>query len=187
MSSERSPESIPALILDPIGIGQTTSRSKSVSDFSKTPGDNCVDDEPMTNLKPIPVTSIPAIRYVDANKAIDWLKQALGFTEKVVYRDASGAVAHAELLLGNGMVMIGTSGHNKETSHWYVEPTAAAGVTSSVYLIVPDCEPVYASAKAAKAEILQELETKEYGGKAFTVRDPEGQIWSVGEYNPWAA
>jgi uncharacterized glyoxalase superfamily protein PhnB len=141
----------------------------------------------MTNLKTIPVTSIPAIRYADANKAIDWLKQALGFTEKAVYRDASGAVAHAELLLGNGMVMIGTVGLIKETAHWYVQPSATGGVTASIYLIVPDCDPVYASAKAAGAEILQELETKEYGGKAFTVRDPEGQIWSVGEYNPWAS
>jgi uncharacterized glyoxalase superfamily protein PhnB len=140
----------------------------------------------MTNSNTIPVTSIPAIRYADANKAIDWLKQALGFTEKAVYRDAGGAVAHAELLLGNGMVMIGTFGLIKETSHWYVQPSAAGGVTSSVYLIVPDCEPVYASAKAAGAEILHELEVKEYGGAGFTVRDPEGQIWSVGEYNPWA-
>ena len=146
-----------------------------------------MDHEPMTNLKTIPVTTIPAIRYVDANKAIDWLKQALGFTEKAVYRDASGAVQHAELLLGNGMVMIGTFGLINETAHWFVQPSAAGGLTASVYLIVPDCEPVYASAKAAGAEILQELQAKDYGGKAFIVRDPEGQIWSVGEYNPWAS
>jgi uncharacterized glyoxalase superfamily protein PhnB len=141
----------------------------------------------MTDFSHIPVTSIPGIRYDDANKAIDWLKQALGFTEKAVYRDASGAVAHAELLLGNGMVMIGTLGLIRETAHWFVRPSAAGGVTASVYLIVPDCEPVYAQAKAAGAEILKELEAKEYGGKAFIVRDPEGQIWSVGEYNPWAS
>jgi uncharacterized glyoxalase superfamily protein PhnB len=141
----------------------------------------------MTNSNTIPVTSIPAIRYADANKAIDWLKQALGFTEKAVYRNASGAVEHAELLLGNGMVMIGTFGLIPETAHWFVQPGSLGGVTASVYLIVPDCEPVYALARAAGAEILQELETKEYGGKAFIVRDLEGQIWSVGEYNPWAA
>jgi uncharacterized glyoxalase superfamily protein PhnB len=141
----------------------------------------------MKNSDTIPVTSIPAIRYVDANKAIDWLKQALGFTEKAVYRDANGAVQHAELLLGNGMIMIGTFGLIKETAHWFVQPSVAGGLTASVYLIVPDCEPVYASAKAAGAEFLQQLETKDYGGKAFIVRDPEGQIWSVGEYNPWAS
>jgi uncharacterized glyoxalase superfamily protein PhnB len=145
-----------------------------------------MDHEPMTNSNTIPVTSIPAIRYSNADKAIDWLKDALGFTAKAVYRDNKGIVAHAELLLGNGMVMIGTVGQNQETAHWFVKPAAVGGVTSSVYLIVPDCEPVYAAAKAAGAEILQELQAKDYGGKAFIVRDPEGHIWSVGEYNPWA-
>lgn len=134
----------------------------------------------------IPVTSIPAIRYANADKAIDWLKDALGFTEKAVYRDDSGVVAHAELLLGSGMVMIGTVGQNKETAHWFVQPRAVGGVTASVYLIVPDCEPVYGKAKTAGAEVLQELQTKDYGGKAFIVRDPEGHIWSIGEYNPWS-
>jgi len=140
----------------------------------------------MTTSATIPVTTIPAIRYADANKAIDWLKQALGFTEKAVYRNPAGVVEHAELILGNGMIMIGTAGHNKETSHWFVQPGAAGGVTASVYLIVSDCEAVYATAKAAGAEVLQELQSKEYGGKAFIIRDPEGQIWSLGEYNPWA-
>ncbi len=140
----------------------------------------------MSNTNSLPVTTIPAIRYVDANQAIEWLKQALGFTEKAVFRNAEGVVEHAELLLGNGMVMIGTFGHIQETAHWFVQPRDAGGLTASVYLIVADCAPVYASAKAAGAEILQELEAKSYGGKAFIVRDPEGQIWSVGEYNPWA-
>jgi uncharacterized glyoxalase superfamily protein PhnB len=30
------------------------------------------------------------------------------------------------------------------------------------------------------------LETKDYGGSGFTVRDPEGQVWSVGDYDPWS-
>jgi len=140
-----------------------------------------VDDVEMTHS-----AVIPAIRYADANRAIAWLKQALGFTEKAVYRNASGAVEHAELLFGNGMVMIGTFGLIGETAAWFVEPHAAGGLTASVYLIVEDCEPVYASAQAAGAEFLQELQSKEYGGKAFIVRDPEGQIWSVGEYDPWS-
>jgi uncharacterized glyoxalase superfamily protein PhnB len=31
-----------------------------------------------------------------------------------------------------------------------------------------------------------ELKEMEYGGKAFSVQDPEGYLWSVGEYDPWA-
>ena len=58
-------------------------------------------------------------------------------------------------------------------------------VTSPLYLIVKDCEQAYARALAAKAEVMMEIKTMEYGGKAFTVRDPEGYLWSVGEYSPW--
>jgi uncharacterized glyoxalase superfamily protein PhnB len=141
----------------------------------------------MTNSHAIRVTSIPAIRYANADTAIDWLTHALGFTAKAVYREKNGVVAHAELVLGNGMVMIGTVGQNQETSRWFVEPSAVGGVTASVYLIVPDCEPVYAAAKAARPEILQDLVAKDYGGKAFIVRDPEGHIWSIGEYDLWSA
>lgn len=140
----------------------------------------------MTTSINIPVTTIPAIRYADADKAIEWLKNALGFTAKAVYRDKNGIVEHAELLLRSGMVMIGTAGQNKQTAHWFVLPNAAGAVTGSVYRIVPDCGPVYASAKAAGAEMLQELEAKSYGGNAFILRDPEGYIWSIGEYNPWS-
>jgi len=69
----------------------------------------------------------------------------------------------------------------------YVTPKEIGGrVTSPLYLIVKDCEGAYARALAAKAEVIAEMKTMEYGGKAFTVRDPEGYLWSVGEYSPWA-
>jgi len=58
---------------------------------------------------------------------------------------------------------------------------------SPVYIIVPDCKPVYGRVQASGAELLQELRTMDYGGQAFTVRDAEGYHWAVGEYDPWAA
>ena len=57
--------------------------------------------------------------------------------------------------------------------------------TRSVYLIVSDCGPIYATAKAAGAEMIRDLSEMDYGGKAFTCRDPEGHLWSLGEYDPW--
>ncbi len=50
---------------------------------------------------------IPAMRYRDPNKAIEFLCQAFGFKEKAVYRGESGGVEHAELTFGNGMIMLG--------------------------------------------------------------------------------
>jgi uncharacterized glyoxalase superfamily protein PhnB len=45
--------------------------------------------------------------------------------------------------------------------------------------------PVWERVRAAGANVVQELKTMEYGGKAFTVVDAEGYLWSVGEYDPW--
>lgn len=133
------------------------------------------------------VTVIPAVRYRDCNRAIEFLKQAFGFTEHAVYRNQDGAVMHAELLLGNGMIMLGTAGLNTETAAWYVQPGEIGGkVTCSSYLVLQDCAAAYQAAAAAGATVLMPLETKEYGGSGFSVRDFEGHIWSVGDYDPWA-
>ncbi len=134
---------------------------------------------------------VHCVLYRDAERGIEWLEHALGFVPRVVYREPStNVIVHAELTLGSdaaatGMVMIGTAGHNPRTAAWNKQPDEAGGVTAGAYLMVADCGPVYAQAATAGAEILLPLETMSYGGQAFTVRDPEGHIWSVGEYNPW--
>jgi len=130
---------------------------------------------------------IPSLRYKDAPAAIAWLEQALGLERHAVYEGPDGTIAHAELRFGNGMVMLGSVSNESPLRHLYVTPSEIGRrVTSPLYLIVKDCEPAYERAVAAKAEIVMEMKAMEYGGKAFTVCDPEGYLWSVGEYSPWA-
>jgi uncharacterized glyoxalase superfamily protein PhnB len=57
--------------------------------------------------------------------------------------------------------------------------------TLSPCSIVSDCDSVYATATAAGAGIVIPLADMDYGGRAFTCRDPEGHLWNVGSYNPW--
>jgi uncharacterized glyoxalase superfamily protein PhnB len=131
-------------------------------------------------------TLIPSLRYNDAHAAIAWLEQAFGMVRHAVYDGEAGKVAHAELRFGTGMIMLGSITNPGPITRFYATPAEIDGrVTSPLYLIVPDCEPLWASAKAAGAEVVMELKEMEYGGKAFTVRDPEGYLWSVGEYDPW--
>jgi hypothetical protein len=52
-------------------------------------------------------------------------------------------------------------------------------------LIVADADAHYARAKGAGAVIIDELETKDYGGKGYSCRDPEGHLWWFGTYDPW--
>lgn len=129
---------------------------------------------------------IPALRYRDALPAIDWLCRVFGFTRRAVHMSGDTIVAHAELTLGNGMIMIGSVDNGTPYSALVRLPADTGFETQSPYLVVPDCAAVYERAKSAGAGIIMELEEKGYGGKGFTCRDLEGHVWSVGEYDPWA-
>jgi uncharacterized glyoxalase superfamily protein PhnB len=132
-------------------------------------------------------TIIPALRYRDARKAIDWLVLALGFKEQAVYEGANGTIEHAQLSFGNGMIMLGSASNTGGAANHYVQPDEAGGhETQAPYLVVADATAIYESAQAAGAVMLMELREMDYGGKAFTCRDPEGHIWAIGEYDPWA-
>jgi uncharacterized glyoxalase superfamily protein PhnB len=141
----------------------------------------------MSSARPSGSAVIPSLRYRDAHAAIAWLERAFGFEQHVVYGGPNGTVGHAELRFGTGMIMLGSASNPSPYPQFNATPAEIGGrVTSPLYLIVPDCEPIYASAQAAGAEIVMDLRTMDYGGKAFTVRDPEGYTWAVGEYDPWS-
>ena len=62
----------------------------------------------MAIAKQTTATVIPALQYQDAPAAIDFLCKAFGFEKKAVYESEGGSIAHAQLTLGNGMVMLGS-------------------------------------------------------------------------------
>ncbi len=131
-------------------------------------------------------TVIPGLRYRDALSMIDWLTRAFGFEKQAVYLGPNNTVAHAQLTFGNGMIMIGSVDNGTPSSCLVKQPAEIGNAeTQSPYLVVSDCDALYASAKAAGAEIIMELEQKDYGGKGFACRDPEGHIWHFGSYDPW--
>ncbi|HEV7489565.1 MAG TPA: VOC family protein [Rhodanobacteraceae bacterium] len=132
-------------------------------------------------------TIIPSLRYDDALVAIDWLCRAFGFEKQAVYADDKGIVQHAQLVFGNGMIMLGSTGNPGPWNERIAQPRSISGrETQCPYVIVADCDAHYARAKAAGAEIVDELEVKDYGGSGYSARDPEGHLWSFGNYDPWA-
>jgi uncharacterized glyoxalase superfamily protein PhnB len=134
-------------------------------------------------------TVIPALRYRDCVAAIEWLCRAFGFEKNAVYMGEGGTVAHAQLTFGNGMIMLGsvpTESDGTVFAERIVQPDAIGmRETQAPCLIVSDCDAVYATAKAAGAEMVMGLKEMDYGGKAFICRDLEGHLWSVGTYDPW--
>lgn len=124
----------------------------------------------------------PALRYRDANAAIEWLERVFGFAEKAVHRGEDGKVQHAELQLGAGLIMLGQ--YSDEGWMGGNTPDALAS-TMSIYIVVADPDAHYERARAAGAEIVREPTDQDYGSREYSARDPEGNLWSFGTYDPY--
>jgi uncharacterized glyoxalase superfamily protein PhnB len=118
------------------------------------------------------------LRYDDARAAIAHLTGTLGFVEQHVSTADDGTVAHAELSFGGGVVMLGTRSGT---------PDPFDTGRAVVYLALDSADAVdshHDRAVAAGAEVVQELVDQPYGSREYAVRDPEGNVWSVGSYRP---
>ena len=129
-------------------------------------------------------TIFPALRYRDANAAIDWLERAFGFEATAVHRADDGSVQHAELRLGANLVMLGEAREDGWMGGEAPEPLRS---TISLYVVVPEPDELHTRAAAAGADVVRALEDMDYGSREFSVRDLEGNLWSFGTYDPFAA
>ncbi len=141
----------------------------------------------MTNIaKNTTATVIPTMRYNDAAAAIEWLCNAFGFEKHLIVPGEDGTVVHAQLIFGNGMIMLGPV-RQSAFDNLQKPPSALSGIVSqSAYIIVEDADKHYARAVAAGAEMVMEIKDEDYGGRGFSCRDPEGHVWNFGSYDPWA-
>lgn len=124
---------------------------------------------------------IPVMRYDDAPTAIEWLERAFGFERHFVVPGADGKIDHAELRLGSGMIMLGSTRDDELSLR---DPHTLGGLSQGVYIWLDDVETPFIRAKEAGAEIVRELADTDYGSRDFIVRDPEGYLWSFGTYRP---
>ena len=123
-------------------------------------------------------TVIPILAYRDPRAAIDFLCEAFGFERVAVHEGPDGEVAHAELRLGDGLVMIGAANDGREG-----RPAFPAGA-HHVYVAVPDTDAHHARAAAAGAEIFEAPTDRDYGSREYGAQDPEGGVWYFGTYAP---
>jgi uncharacterized glyoxalase superfamily protein PhnB len=134
----------------------------------------------------MPSIAIPCLRYRDTPAAIDWLCEVFGFACQVAVPGIDGAIAHAPLTLGDGMIMLGSVSDEGEYGKVLVQPDEIKGrQTQTVYLQVNDADRVCERARNAGAIILQEPSDTEFGSRGFMCRDLEGHVWNVGTYDPW--
>jgi uncharacterized glyoxalase superfamily protein PhnB len=131
-------------------------------------------------------TIIPTLRYRDAPAAIEWLCTAFGFERHLVVPADDGSIAHAQLTIGNGMIML-SSVRDDEFGRLLKSPDEIGANSQSIYIIVENIEDHYAKAQSAGARIVGSIKNEDYGGRDYSCTDPESHLWSFGSYNPWPA
>jgi uncharacterized glyoxalase superfamily protein PhnB len=124
---------------------------------------------------------IPFLTYDDAAEALAWLERAFGFERTSVHEGENGTIAHAELRYDGGLVMLGSAGPN---DLGLKTPRELGAVNQGVYVIVDGIDAHYERAREAGAEVVRQLHDTDYGSRDYIVRDPEGNLWSVGTYRP---
>lgn len=127
---------------------------------------------------------LPATRYQDCDAALVFLRDVLGLTEHAVFRDDMGAIVHAQMGAGTGMMMFGPR-QGGAFDRFIVDPAETGGrETTTIYVVVDDITARYRQVTAAGVRPLIDLEAQAHGGQSFTVADPEGHIWTFGDYDP---
>jgi uncharacterized glyoxalase superfamily protein PhnB len=119
-----------------------------------------------------------ALFYKDPMAALVWLEKAFGFERVMLITDNDGNLAHSEMRFGDGLIMIGT-----EWTDYVASPASNGGRnTQSIHVQLADGIEAHCDrAKAAGAVIVRELANQFYGDCTYSVRDPEGHVWSFGQ------
>lgn len=123
----------------------------------------------------------PYFSYRDPRAALEWLTALGGEVLSVVDGD-DGAVRHAEVRLGDGVIMFGGYDDDYETPR-----LRRRSVGFGVYLIVDDVDAMYERALTAGSRPVIVPEATEWGGRRARVLDAGGYEWSFGEYIPGTA
>ncbi len=116
-----------------------------------------------------------SLQAADAPALIDYFVGTFGFVLTARHGDGD-VVEHAELLWpeGSGGIMLGS---HRPGALWSREPGSAGG-----YVVTADPAALYDRIAQRNADVVRPLARTSYGAQEFAVRDPEGNLWSFGDY-----
>lgn len=129
-------------------------------------------------VKPVPVdyhSLTPYFVVDDGRGAIDFYKRAFGATERGVMDAPDGKVAHAELQIGDSVLMLSDPMDQGATK----PPKELGGCTGGVFLYVEDVDATYQQAIDAGATATMPPQDMFWGDRFGTLTDPFGQVWSL--------
>ena len=128
--------------------------------------------------KPIPEgynTVTPYLAVDDAEQAIEYYKKAFGAKERVRMDAPNGKIGHAELEIGDSLVMLSDPFPHATTR----PPKELGGTSGSVFMYVEDVDAVVRQAVNAGATITMEVADQFWGDRFGSIQDPFGHSWSI--------
>jgi PhnB protein len=111
----------------------------------------------------------------DAEAAIDFYTRAFGAQERARMSGPGGTIAHAELELGGGVLMLSDPFPHASTK----PPTEVGGTTATVMMYVEDVDAAVQKAVDAGAEITMPVDDQFWGDRFGSLRDPFGHSWAL--------
>jgi uncharacterized glyoxalase superfamily protein PhnB len=130
-------------------------------------------------------TTIPILRYRDAEQAITWLCKAFGFEVFLKVPGDSGRIEHARLTLETNMIMLASIGREGSIESTFKLPEAVGGVTQSTLIFVSRPDQIFATARSAGARMISEIADSPFGGRLFICSDSEFHVWTFSDSDPW--
>ncbi|GLC23859.1 VOC family protein [Roseisolibacter agri] len=117
----------------------------------------------------------PSLIVRDAAKAIEFYKQAFGAEELSRMAGPGGAIMHAEIRIGDSIVMLG-----EENVEWGTKsPLSTDGNPGSLHLYVADADAAFQRALDAGATVRYPLEDAFWGDRYGKLTDPFGHEWGI--------
>jgi uncharacterized glyoxalase superfamily protein PhnB len=118
----------------------------------------------------------PYLLYEDVSGALEWLASTFGLEERLRVKDDNGIVTHAEMVIEDGVVMLGHPGPD------YQSPKRTGNVTQLTHVYVDDVDKHYEHAKGTGATIIRELADQPYGDRSYGAEDLEGHHWFFAQH-----
>jgi PhnB protein len=120
-------------------------------------------------------TATPYLIVQGGADAIEFYKRAFGATEMLRMADPQGRVGHAEIRIGDSVIMLA----DEHPGMGYRGPRSLGGSSVSILLYLEDVDTVFDRAIKAGAKVLRPVANQFYGDRSGTLEDPFGHIWTI--------
>jgi PhnB protein len=120
-------------------------------------------------------TVTPYLVMRDAARAIDYYKHALGATELFRFSAPDGKIGHAEIKVGDSVIMLA----DEMPDMGYRGPQTLGGAAVSLMVYVEDVDQQFQRAIDAGGKVKQQVTDQFYGDRSGTLEDPFGHVWTI--------